>query len=50
MLRNTYLYENRMFTNKVNTALFEREMKKKLALTKRFKLTQEFEEAHKVAC
>jgi len=48
MPRSTYLYENRLFTNKVNAASFERERKKELALIKRVKLTQEFEEAHKV--
>jgi len=28
MLKNKYLYENRMFANKVNKASFERERKK----------------------
>ncbi len=28
MLRNTYLYDNRMFTNKVNKALFGVKRKK----------------------
>ncbi len=48
MLWSTYLYENRLFTNKVNAASFERERKKDLALIKSVKLIQEFEEAHKV--
>jgi len=48
MLRNTYLYENITFTNKVNPASFGVGKKKELALIKRVQLTQEFEEAYEV--
>ncbi len=37
MLRNPYLYENRMFPNKVNTALFEVGKEERVALIKRIK-------------
>jgi len=48
MLRNTYLYENIMFTNKVNAASIGVRKEKELVLIKRIKLTQEFEEVHEV--
>jgi len=44
MLRNTYLYKNRIFTNKVILEGKEKE----LGLIKRVKLTREFEDAHEV--
>jgi hypothetical protein len=48
MLRNTYLFESILFTNKVNAASFEvGKEKKKLIL--RVKITQEFEEMCEVA-
>jgi hypothetical protein len=45
MLRNTYLYENRMYTNKVNAESFGVGKEKRVVLIKRVKLTQWFEEA-----
>ncbi len=47
MLRNTYLNIFN-FTNKVNAASFGVGKKKELALIRRVKLTQEFEEAREV--
>jgi len=42
MLRNTYLYENIMFTNKGNAKSFGAGKEKEVVLMKRVKLTQEF--------
>ncbi len=39
MLRNTYFYENLMFTNKVNAASFGVGKEKEVELIKRVKLT-----------
>ena len=47
MLRNTYLHENRMFTNKANAASLGVGKEKRVVITKRVKLTQQFEEALK---
>jgi hypothetical protein len=44
MLRNTYLYEKVMFTNKVSAVSFWVVKEKEVALIKRVKLTWEFEE------
>jgi len=44
MLRNSYFYENIIFTNKVNTSSFRVGKEKGAALIKRVKLTHEFEE------
>jgi hypothetical protein len=44
MLGNTHLYENIMFTNKVNAALFLVGKEKEVALVRRVTLTREFEE------
>jgi len=49
MLRNTDIYENRMFTNKVKPASFGVGEEKEAALIKRAKLTLEFEETFGVA-
>ncbi len=53
MPRNTFLYENIMFTNRVNAASLwvgkEKLEGKELVLIKRVKLTQQFEEVCGVA-
>jgi len=45
MRRNAYLDEKIMLTNKVNTPLFEVGKVERVALIKRVKLTQEFDDA-----
>jgi len=49
MLQNTYLYEKRMFTSKASEHIIISGGKgKEIALIKRVKLTQEFEEIREV--
>jgi len=48
MPRNSYLYENIMFTNKVNAASFGVGKEKEVALIERVKLTEKFEETLEV--
>jgi len=45
MLRNTYLYENRMFTNNVDASSFYCGKGKNVTLIKRVQLMQEFDES-----